>query len=181
MTVTPQHIEGGRDPRRASEPADDEGRAIREAGLLSVRFHDLRHTCATLLLSKGTHVKLVQELLGHATIAVTLDTYSHVLPGMGHGLANTMDEALGQPVAVIDELQEAWETISSRNTHQFSLQTVEKAERVGFEPTRRLHTAYANSNRAPSANSDTSPEATDGSLPKSETAATADSLARLPS
>ena len=60
-----------------------------------MRFHDLRYTCATLLLSKGTHAKLVQELLGHSTIAVTLVTYSHVLPGMGDGLAATMDEALG--------------------------------------------------------------------------------------
>jgi integrase len=48
-----------------------------------------------LLLSKGVHVKLVQELLSHSTIGVTLDTYSHVLPGMSDGLADTMDEALG--------------------------------------------------------------------------------------
>lgn len=47
-----------------------------------VRFHDLRHTCATLLLSQGFNAKFVQELLGHATISITLDTYSHVLPGM---------------------------------------------------------------------------------------------------
>jgi integrase len=68
---------------------------LRRAGLPDIRFHDLRHTCATLLLSRGVHAKLVQELLGHSTIAVTLDTYSHVLPGMGDGLADTMDEALG--------------------------------------------------------------------------------------
>jgi integrase len=48
-----------------------------------------------LLLSKGVHIKLVQELFGHSTRAVTLDTYSHVWPGMGDGLAGTMDEALG--------------------------------------------------------------------------------------
>jgi integrase len=59
------------------------------------RFHDLRHTCATLLLGKGVHVKLVQELLGHSTIAITLDTYSHVLPGMGDGVADTIDETFG--------------------------------------------------------------------------------------
>src|SRR5215211_2210705 len=54
-----------------------------KAGLpRSVRLHDLRHTCATLLLGKGVHPKIVQELLGHATIAITLDTYSHVLPNM---------------------------------------------------------------------------------------------------
>jgi hypothetical protein len=47
------------------------------------RLHDLRHTCATLLFSEGVHPKFVQELLGHATISITLDIYSHVLPGMG--------------------------------------------------------------------------------------------------
>ena len=56
---------------------------LKRAGLPHIRFHDLRHTCATLLLSKNVHPKFVQELLGHATIAITLDTYSHVLPGMG--------------------------------------------------------------------------------------------------
>ena len=65
------------------------------AGLPPVRFHDLRHTCATLLLSRNVHNKYVQELLGHASIAQTLDTYSHVLPGMGGGAADAMEDALG--------------------------------------------------------------------------------------
>jgi integrase len=64
------------------------------AGLPHIRFHDLRHTCATILLSQGVHAKFVQELLGHATIAITLDTYSHVLPGMSSGTADAMDRAL---------------------------------------------------------------------------------------
>ena len=63
------------------------------AGLPNIRLHDLRHTCATLLLSKGVHPKLVQELLGHATISITLDTYSHVLPGMGDQTAAAMESA----------------------------------------------------------------------------------------
>src|SRR5215203_1109908 len=67
---------------------------LKQAGLPHIRFYDLRHTCATLLLSKGVHAKFVQELLGHATIAVTLDTYSHVLPGMGNQAANAMEDAL---------------------------------------------------------------------------------------
>ena len=67
---------------------------LERAGLPQIRFHDLRHTCATILLSRGVHAKFVQELLGHATIAITLDTYSHVLPGMGGGTAAAMDEAL---------------------------------------------------------------------------------------
>jgi integrase len=67
---------------------------LERAGLPGIRFHDLRHTCATILLSKGVHAKYVQEMLGHATIAITLDTYSHVLPGMNAGTADAMDEAL---------------------------------------------------------------------------------------
>ena len=69
---------------------------LERAGLpRSVRLHDLRHTCATVLLKLGQHPKFVQELLGHANIGITLDTYSHVLPGMGDGLADAMDDALG--------------------------------------------------------------------------------------
>jgi integrase len=61
---------------------------------IDIRFHDLRHACATLLLGRGVHAKLVQEQLGHHTISVTLDTYSHVLPGMSNAAAWAMDEAL---------------------------------------------------------------------------------------
>ena len=67
---------------------------LARAGLPEIRFHDLRHTCATLLLGKGVHPKFVQELLGHSTVAVTLDTYSHVLPGMGLQASHAMDNAL---------------------------------------------------------------------------------------
>ena len=67
---------------------------LRTAGLPNIRFHDLRHTCATLLLAKGVHAKLVQELLGHSTISITPHTYSHVLPGMGDAAAGAMDDAL---------------------------------------------------------------------------------------
>jgi integrase len=68
---------------------------LKKAGLLEIRFHDLRHTCATLLLNRGVHSKLVQELLGYATIAMTLDTYSHYLPSMGDQAAGAMGNALG--------------------------------------------------------------------------------------
>jgi integrase len=67
---------------------------LKQAGLPDIRFHDLRHTCATLLLGSGVHPKLVQELMGHATIAITMDTYSHVLPGMGDQTANAMETVL---------------------------------------------------------------------------------------
>ena len=67
---------------------------LKQAGLPNICFHDLRHTCATLLLSRGHHPKLVQELLGHATIAMTLDRYSHVMPGMGDQTAAAMEAVL---------------------------------------------------------------------------------------
>ena len=67
---------------------------LQKAGLPRSRFHDLRHTCATLLLSKNIHPKYVQELLGHATVSITLDTYSHVLPGMGNQVADAMEDVL---------------------------------------------------------------------------------------
>jgi integrase len=65
---------------------------LEKAGLPQIRFHDLRHTCATLLLSRNVHPKYVQELLGHATVAITLDTYSHVIPGMGNHTARAMED-----------------------------------------------------------------------------------------
>ena len=69
---------------------------LNRAGLpKTVRLYDLRHTCATLLLSRNVHPKYVQELLGHASIALTLDTYSHVIPGMDSGTASAMEDALG--------------------------------------------------------------------------------------
>lgn len=69
---------------------------LRRAGLPNIRFHDLRHTCATLLLTKGVHPKIVSEMLGHSSIAITLDTYSHVIPGLGDVAATAMEDALGE-------------------------------------------------------------------------------------
>ncbi len=67
---------------------------LRRAGLPRIRFHDLRHTAATLLLLQGIHPKVVQERLGHSQISVTLDTYSHVLPSMGREAATRLDALL---------------------------------------------------------------------------------------
>ena len=67
---------------------------LKRAQLPEIRFHDLRHTCATLLLSSNVNPKIVSEMLGHATIAITLDTYSHVLSNMRDQAAAAMEEAL---------------------------------------------------------------------------------------
>lgn len=69
---------------------------LRLAGIPStVRFHDLRHTCATLLLQQRVHPKVVSELLGHSNISMTLNIYSHVLPDMQDEAARAIATALG--------------------------------------------------------------------------------------
>ncbi len=68
---------------------------LQRADLPRITFHDLRHTCASLLFQKNVHPKFVQELLGHTSVAITLDTYSHMLPGMGGEAADAIGEALG--------------------------------------------------------------------------------------
>jgi len=67
---------------------------LEQADLSRIRFHDLRHTCATLLLSKNVNPKVVQERLGHANISETMDTYSHVLPSMQETAVNAMEDVL---------------------------------------------------------------------------------------
>jgi integrase len=68
---------------------------LKRAGLPDIRFHDLQHTAATLLLRLGEHPKVVQERLGHATIAVTMDIYSHVMPDLQRDAAAKLDRLLG--------------------------------------------------------------------------------------
>ncbi len=66
-------------------------------GLPRMRFHDLRHSAATLLLAMGVHVKVVQELLGHSNITTTLNTYSHVLPSMQQDAMSKMSDLFNRP------------------------------------------------------------------------------------
>jgi integrase len=67
---------------------------LERAEVPKVRFHDLRHTCATLLPLKNVNPKIVSEVLGHATVSITLDTYSHLLPNMQDHAAQALDDAL---------------------------------------------------------------------------------------
>jgi len=68
---------------------------LKQAGLReTIRLYDLRHTCATLLLAAGEHPKIVSEMLGHASIQLTLDTYSHVLPDMQQGAVAKLEDML---------------------------------------------------------------------------------------
>ena len=69
-------------------------KAIKESTLPRIRFHDLRHAHATHLLSSGVHPKVASERLGHSRVGITLDLYSHVLPGMQEDAASRVDDAL---------------------------------------------------------------------------------------
>jgi len=68
-------------------------------GFKGIRLHDARHSHASILLKQNVHPKVVQERLGHANIAITMDIYSHVMPGMQQAAANKFDEALGNSVS----------------------------------------------------------------------------------
>ncbi len=76
--------------------ADPLNELLEKAGLPHIRFHDLRHTAATLLMSQGVHPKVVQEFLGHSTITMTMDIYSHVLPTMQQDAISKMNDALNE-------------------------------------------------------------------------------------
>lgn len=75
-------------------------RIARRVGLHGVRLHDLRHTHATLMLTQGAHPKMISERLGHANIGITLDVYSHVMPGIQQAAAETFDKAMADALPV---------------------------------------------------------------------------------
>ncbi|HET9921753.1 MAG TPA: site-specific integrase, partial [Ktedonobacteraceae bacterium] len=89
-TSTGKHLHPGHDV------LEELKKLLTKAGLPDVRFHDLRHSVATMLLSMGTHPKVVQELLGHSQISMTLDIYSHVLPTMQRDAISKLNDALSR-------------------------------------------------------------------------------------
>ncbi len=71
-------------------------RVLAKAGLPDINFHDLRHTAATLLLRRGVHIKVVSEMLGHASVGITLGIYAHVLPNMQRDAADMAAKMFGR-------------------------------------------------------------------------------------
>ena len=69
---------------------------MKQAGFQGVRLHDARHTHATLMLKQGVNAKIISERLGHSSVVITLDTYSHVLPGLQEAAARGFDAGLGR-------------------------------------------------------------------------------------
>jgi integrase len=88
--------------RRPLHPETLSGLFVRQAkrvGLPPIRLHDLRHSVASILLARGVHPKVVSEMLGHATIALTLDTYSHVIPSLQQEAASVVAAAVLDPAS----------------------------------------------------------------------------------
>lgn len=79
------------DPRNLNRQFE---KVLVQAGLPKRRFHDLRHTCATLLLVQGVHPRVVMEILGHSRISETMDRYSHVIPGVQEDAAERLNNLL---------------------------------------------------------------------------------------
>ena len=87
--------QGGKFVRKSNVYRRSFAPAMKRAGVPIIRFHDLRHTAATLLLADGENPKIVSERLGHAGIGITLDTYSHVLPTMQKEAVGKLDRMFG--------------------------------------------------------------------------------------
>lgn len=79
------------------------GRFIKQAGMPHIRFHDLRHTHATILLGMGVNPKIVSERLGHSSVQMTLDTYSHVMPSMKKDLSEQFSKVMKRGQIVVNE------------------------------------------------------------------------------
>jgi integrase len=81
-------------PLQARQVIREFHKALKDAGLKRIRFHDLRHSCATLLLVQGVSPRVVMDILGHSEIAITMDTYSHVIPELQREAADKMESLL---------------------------------------------------------------------------------------
>ena len=95
--------------RPGGRPADPDDvtrtfiRIARSIGLTGVRLHDLRHTHATLMLAANVHPKIVSERLGHASVTITMDIYSHVLPGLQRDAATSFSKLLSDSADMASE------------------------------------------------------------------------------
>jgi integrase len=85
---------------------------LRRAGLRRIRFHDLRHTYATMLITQGENLKYVQSQLGHASITTTVDRYGHLMPDAHVGASERLDSTLfgGSPASSVDTVLTARST-----------------------------------------------------------------------
>lgn len=94
-------------------------KSLANAVLPRMRFHDLRHTCATLLLAQGVHPRIVMDILGHSQISLTMNLYSHVIPTMQAEVADRIDEILN-PLAVKSAVKAEAEAAKRKREHKLN-------------------------------------------------------------
>lgn len=83
-------------PRTPSTVTQQFRRTAKRAGLSDIRLHDLRHTHASLMLQQGTDIKTISTRLGHSSVAFTMDTYTHLMPGMQKSAMEKFEKALSR-------------------------------------------------------------------------------------
>jgi integrase len=91
--VGPVSVDTVVEPRNLSRTFEQ---LVQRSGVRRVRFHDLRHTCASLLLAQGVSPRVVMDVLGHSQLSITMDLYSHVMPSALRDAADAMDRALSR-------------------------------------------------------------------------------------
>ncbi len=110
--------------------------SLRRAGLRRIRFHDLRHTFAALLIAEGAHAKAIQEAMGHSSIAVTMNTYGHLMPRLLEEVADRLETSLFPGSAAADGRQAVDE--DSEDVHNVGLQALKNmVPGDGLEPPTR--------------------------------------------
>lgn len=106
--------------------------ALRRAGLRTIRFHDLRHTYASLLIERGEHPKYIQNQMGHSSINITMDVYGHLMRTVNQGAAKGLDEAVFGESGDILETTEGEVAEEGAKTEDNSLKLL--VGRTGIEP-----------------------------------------------
>ena len=114
-------------------------RIARKAGLAGLRFHDMRHTFATLMLLGGVHPKIVSEMLGHSSVAFTLDTYSHVIPTLQQAAMKRLDETLQPELAPSQDVSKMFATDDKIDTASGQIRTDDRR----FTKPLLYHLSYA--------------------------------------
>jgi integrase len=119
-------------------------RIARRTELSGVRFHDLRHTFASLMLLGGVHPKIVSEMLGHSSVAFTLDTYSHVIPTLQQAAMKRLDEMLEPELRESLDVSKMFATGPEPDTKKWS-QRSDSNRRPAVYETAALPLSYAGS------------------------------------